>query len=109
MLYGIVKKSSKYIRKVKTLNSNIIKLNNTNIKSSFLTVQEIADDLGTNVNYVYDLIACDKIDHIQIGRSYKIKKQWYDDFLENYKNKELPHYKELEIEARKARKLKEAA
>lgn len=77
--------------------------------NSFLTVNEIADDMGVNINYIYDLIATDRISHIRIGKTFKIHVKWYLEFLETCKNTSLPTYQKLQKEAFMARKTKREA
>lgn len=78
-------------------------------EKTIVTAQEIANDLQVNLNYVYDLIATERIKYFKIGNAYKVRYTWYQDFLEDCKGKSLPSYKQLETEAKMARKVKEVA
>lgn len=74
------------------------------MSNSFITPQEIAEDLGCNINYVYNLITCEYICSFKLGRVYKIRREWYDDFLNEMATmKQIPGYNELEIQAYKIR------
>lgn len=86
-----------------------INLEAKNTEKTIVTAQEIANDLHVNLNYVYDLIATDRIKYFKIGNAYKIRYTWYQNFLEECQGKTLPSYKQLESEARIARKAKEVA
>ncbi len=71
--------------------------------NEFITPEEIAKEMGTNVNYVYNLLTCEYICSIRLGRKYKIRYIWFEDFLDEMKGKELPSYQALENEAYKIR------
>lgn len=72
-----------------------------------ITVAEMAEMLGTNKNYVCDLLTAGYIKHIRVGRNYKVKKEWFEEFIES--TKDLPSYKELQIKAKIVRANKEVA
>ena len=75
----------------------------------FITVKEISDNLGCNVNYVYDLIAIGLIRSIRQGRAYKIMRVWYEEFLVYAETHDLPSYETARLQAVAARKERSAA
>ena len=75
----------------------------------FITVKEISDNLGCNVNYVYDLIAIGLIKNFKVGRGYKIMRVWYEEFLVYAETHDLPSYETARLQAVAARKERSAA
>lgn len=75
--------------------------------NKLITVAEMAETLGTNKNYVGDLLTAGYIKHMRVGRNYKVKKEWFEEFIES--TEDLPSYKELQIKAKIARANKEVA
>lgn len=69
----------------------------------FITVAEIADDLGVNKNYVYDLIELGIIKSFKIGRNFRIKMSSYEEFLTYTDSNYLPSYEQARFAAEKIR------
>lgn len=53
-----------------------------------LTVQEVADLLRTNVNYVYELQRSGKLKFLKIGRL-KCRRETLENFLKEYEGKDI--------------------
>ena len=67
--------------------------------NNFLTPADIAKDLGTNKNYVYELIVVGFINSSKIGRRYIIPLDNYLAFIEWTKTHNLPSHSELDAMA----------
>ncbi|MDD6673123.1 MAG: excisionase family DNA-binding protein [Eubacteriales bacterium] len=63
-----------------------------------ITVAEMAEELGSNKNYIGDLLTAGYIKHIKVGRNYKVKREWFDEFIGS--TPVLPSYRELQIQAK---------
>lgn len=72
-----------------------------------ITVSQMATEFGSNKNYIYDLLTLGYIKHIKAGSKYKVKLEWWEEFLS--KDIELPSYAEASESARKIRNAKGAA
>ncbi len=66
---------------------------------TFITVEEIHNDLGTNKNYIYDLLAMQMIRNFKVGKTFRIKREAYEEFLEYCETHDLPGYEELRKKA----------
>lgn len=66
---------------------------------TFITVEEIKADLGTNENYIYDLLALQIIRNFKVGRAFRIKRESYEEFLNYCETHDLPGYEKLRNKA----------
>ncbi|MBQ8979987.1 MAG: excisionase family DNA-binding protein [Eubacterium sp.] len=76
---------------------------------NFITVAEIAADLGVNKNYVYDLIELGYIKSFKIGRNFRIKMSSYEEFLTYTDSNDLPSYEQARFAAERIRKRRSKA